>query len=68
MNLIRYLEHLVAKTARAAWPVVKYYNAQVRASVGEAGMGAGAAAQAARAHASRSSAGRAPPIRSARAA
>src|SRR5215831_4976265 len=26
MNLIRYLEHLVAKTARAAWPAVKYFN------------------------------------------
>jgi hypothetical protein len=28
MNLIRYLERLVAKTAKAAWPVVKYYNAR----------------------------------------
>src|SRR3954466_33533 len=28
MNLIRYLERLVAKTAKAAWPAVKYYNAR----------------------------------------
>jgi uncharacterized radical SAM superfamily Fe-S cluster-containing enzyme len=28
MNLTRYLEHLVAKTAKAAWPAVKYYNAR----------------------------------------
>ncbi len=28
MNLIRYLEHLVAKTAKATWPAVKYYNAR----------------------------------------
>src|SRR5215475_5371002 len=26
MNLMRSLEHLVAKTARAAWPAVKYFN------------------------------------------
>jgi uncharacterized radical SAM superfamily Fe-S cluster-containing enzyme len=26
--LTRYLEHLVAKTAKAAWPAVKYYNAR----------------------------------------
>src|SRR5215831_6876943 len=26
MNLIRYLEWLAAKTARAAWPAVKYFN------------------------------------------
>ena len=28
MKLIRSLEHLAAKTARAAWPAVQYYNAR----------------------------------------